>query len=73
MPISRQDPFHHKYGDVHENMFAFMLEELDDDEASMLERLNEVNHNLDIEIDSLNNLIGDTGPRHSTKYNQIAT
>ena len=50
-----------------------MLEELDDDEASMLERLNEVNHNLDIEIDNLNNLIGDTGPRHSTKYNQIAT
>ena len=49
-----------------------MLEELDDDETSMLERLHEVNHNLDIEIDKLNNLIGDTGPRHSTKYNQIA-
>ena len=32
-------------------MFAFMLEELDDDESSMLERLRDVDHNLDIEID----------------------
>ena len=46
-----------------------MLEELDDDAGSMLDRLYEVNRNLDIEINKLNNLIGDTGPRHSNKYN----
>ena len=68
VPISRQDPFNHKYGDINENMFAFMLEELDDDEASLLERLEEVNRNLDVEIDKINSLIGETGPRHSTKY-----
>ena len=53
-------------------MFAYMLEELDDDVNCLVERLNEVNRQLDIEIDKINRMIGDTGPRASTKYNMLA-
>ena len=72
MPISRQDPFNHKFGDVHENMFAYMLEELDDDVDCLIDRLNEVNLNLDTEIGKINSMIAETGPRHSTKFSKIA-
>ena len=70
--ISRHDPFDHKYGDVNESVFAFMLEELDDDVDCLIDRLSEVNRNLDMEINKINSQIGDTGPRHSTKFSKIA-
>lgn len=73
VPISRQDPFSHKYGDVNESMQAFMLEELDDDVICLIDRLKDVNHNLDEEINRINAQIAQTGPRHSTRYSQIAT
>ena len=49
-------------------MFAYMLEELDDDVDCLIERLNTVNRQLDIEIDKINRMIGETGPRHSVKF-----
>ena len=53
-------------------MFAYMLEELDDDVETLIDRLEEVNKTLDHEIFKINCMIGETGPRHSTKYSQIA-
>lgn len=49
-----------------------MLTELDTDVDALLERLEEINSNLDREIDLLNDMIGDAGPRQSTKFAQIA-
>ena len=72
VPISRYDPFRPLYGDIYKNMFAFMLTELDTDVDALLERLEEINSNLDREIDLLNDMIGDAGPRQSTKFAQIA-
>ena len=65
VPISRSNPFTQVFGDVHKNLYAFMLEELDDDVDCLLDRLNEINKNLDIEIDNLRELIGGAGPRSS--------
>jgi hypothetical protein len=48
---------------MHENPFAFMLEDLDDEADCLLNRLHEIDHNLDREIDKLNGMIGDTGRR----------
>ena len=45
-----------------------MLEELDDGADSLLELMGEINRNLDREIEKLNSTIGETGPRHSTKF-----
>ena len=45
-----------------------MLEELEDDPDSLIERLNEISRNLDAEIVSLSEMIGEAGPRGSTKY-----
>ena len=72
MPIARNNPFQHQYGDVRENMFAFMLEELDDDVDTLLERLGAIDRNLDAEIEKLAEMIGDAGPRSSTRYAEIA-
>ena len=58
---------------MHENPFAFMLEELDDEVDCLLNRLHEIDRNLDREIDKLNGMIGETGPRNSTKFQDIAT
>ena len=49
-----------------------MLEELDDDVDCLIDRLSEVNRNLDMEINKINCQIGETGPRHSTKFSKIA-
>ena len=49
-----------------------MLTELDVDVDALLERLEEINSNLDQEIDLLNDMIGNAGPRQSTKFAQIA-
>ena len=49
-----------------------MLEELDDDVDCLLDRLREINENLDIEINKLSELIGDAGPRSSTKFQEMA-
>ncbi len=49
-----------------------MLTELDNDVDTLLERLEEINTNLDVEINAINRQIGDSGPRQSTKYAEIA-
>jgi len=77
VPISRTNLFQNEFGDVRQNVFAFMLEELDDDVNTLLARLFEIDRNLQIEIDKLSKMIGDIGPRESTKnqakYAQIAS
>ena len=45
-----------------------MLEELDDNADSLIELLGEINRNLDREMEKLSSMIGETGPRHSTKF-----
>ena len=49
-----------------------MLEEQEDEANVLIDRLNELNKNLDKEIERLNVMIGDAGPRSSTKYSDIA-
>ena len=73
VPIQRVNPFTHSYGDVHENIFAFMLDELDDDVGPLIDHILEVNRNLDVEIYKLNGMIGETGNRDSTRFAEIAS
>ena len=54
-------------------MVAFMLEELDDDVNTLIDRLREVDRNLDHEIDKINGMISECGPRSSTKFQEIAS
>ena len=53
VPIQRSNPFTQVFGDVHEDLYAFMLEELDDDVDCLLKRLKEIDENLDLEIEKL--------------------
>ena len=50
-----------------------MLEELDDDVNTLIDRLREVDRNLDHEIDKINEMISECGPRSSTKFQEIAS
>lgn len=50
-----------------------MLDELEDDVGPLIDRLLELNRNLDVEIYKLNGMIGDTGNRNSTKFAEIAS
>ena len=50
-----------------------MLEELDDDVQCLLNRLRMLDSNLDVELERLYTMIGDAGPRSSTRYQEIAS
>ena len=49
-----------------------MLEDLEDDVDVLLDRLTDINRNLDMEIGKLNLQIGEMGPRSSTKFQTLA-
>lgn len=48
--VTRHSPFQWEYGDPEQNPFAYMLEDLEDEVDVLLERLREINRNLDREI-----------------------
>lgn len=71
--VSRHNPFQRVYGTAENNPFAYMLEDLEDDVNILLDRLEDINRNLDKEIGKLNQQIGEVGPRSSTKYQNLAS
>ena len=72
VPIHRGNPFRHDYGDMNENLFSFMLDELNDDPDTLRKRLHEINTKLKEEMLKLAKLIADADPHQSNQFNEMA-
>ena len=72
MSIHRGNPFRHEYGDMNENLFSFMLDELNDDADTLRKRLYEINANLKEEMNKLAKQIGGFCPQQTSNFNAMA-
>ena len=70
--IATSNPFEQEYGETKNNPIAFIMDERNEDIEASIERLYIIDKSLDREMELINILIGQTAPRYSTKFQQIA-